>query len=403
MPTPRANITESVLIWARKQAGYSPEDAARKLNVKEERYLSWEDADDDLKPTIKQLRNIAKLYKRPVSLFYLPEPPEGFQPMRDLRRLPGDRLGEYSPALRFEMERAQQRREVALDLFQTAGDDLEKFGLKASVLDDPETVGAAVRTALGVNFSDQKTWRRKGTLEPFKAWRRAIEAYGVLVFQMSGIETDEVNGFALAAEVLPIIAVNRGDVPNRRTFSLLHEFSHLLLNLSGVSDLDVDTTRPPEEQRIEVFCNHVAAAALMPKEHVLSAPMVRAHPGKSTGWSDSDIRTVSDQFGVSREAFLRRLATFERTTFGFYRAKAEQYNEEWRALKARQKAEYKESKKKFSKNPPQDVFVELGRPFVRLVLNGVRQDLMTLNEASGYFNNLRIRHFPKLEERAFTG
>lgn len=93
MPKPRANITESVLIWARKQAGYSPEDAARKLNVKEERYLSWEDADDDLKPTIKQLRSIAKLYKRPVSLFYLPEPPEGFQPMRDLRKIAGGPAG----------------------------------------------------------------------------------------------------------------------------------------------------------------------------------------------------------------------------------------------------------------------------------------------------------------------
>ena len=174
MPTLRSNIPVSVLVWARKQAGYSPEEAARKLNVKEERYLSWEDADDDLKPTIKQLRNIAKLYKRPVSLFYLPEPPEGFQPMRDLRRLPGDRLGAYSPTLRFEMERAQQRREVALDLYQTAGDDLKKFGLTVSLSDDPETVGADVRKALGVHFSDQRTSPRKGALAPFTAWRRYI-------------------------------------------------------------------------------------------------------------------------------------------------------------------------------------------------------------------------------------
>lgn len=403
MPTPRANITESVLVWARKQAGYSPEEAARKLSVKEERYLAWEDPEDVQKPTIKQLRNAARLFKRPVSLFYLPEPPQGFQPMRDLRRLPGDRMGDYSPALRFQMERAQQRREVALDLYQAAGYDLPKFSLTASLDDNPEVVGQKIRQALGISFAEQTTWRKRGVLESFKAWRRAIEAYGVLVFQISGVETDEVNGFALATTFLPIIAVNRGDVPNRRTFSLLHEFAHLLLNLSGVSDLEIDTSRPPEEQRIEVFCNHVAAASLMPEDHILGAALVQLHPGKSTVWTDAEIRSVSDQFGVSREAFLRRLVTFNRTTEGFYQAKKAQYDEEWRAYKARQKIEYKESKKKFSTNPPQDVFVELGRPFVRLVLNSVKQDLMTLNEASGYFGNLRIRHFPKLEERAFSG
>ena len=47
---------------------------------------------------------------------------------------------------------------------------------------------------------------------------------------------------------------------------MLHEFAHLMVRVSGVSDLETDERRPPEDQRIEVFCNHVAAAALMPKE-----------------------------------------------------------------------------------------------------------------------------------------
>ena len=57
---------------------------------------------------------------------------------------------------------------------------------------------------------------------------------------------------------------------------LLHEFAHLMVRVSGVSDLETDAKRPPEDQRIEVFCNHVAAAALIPREALLSDPRVIA-------------------------------------------------------------------------------------------------------------------------------
>jgi Zn-dependent peptidase ImmA (M78 family) len=43
-----------------------------------------------------------------------------------------------------------------------------------------------------------------------------------------------------------VIAVNRKDPPTRRTFSLLHEFAHLMVRISGVSDLEADAKRPPK-------------------------------------------------------------------------------------------------------------------------------------------------------------
>lgn len=350
-----ANITKAVLVWARNQAGYSQEDVARKIPVKVGRYQIWENPDDGLKPTIKQLRKIAKIFKRPVSLFYLSEPPEGFQPMRDFRRLPGDGLRFYSPALLHEMDLAQQRRNLAIELFQDVGEELDEFTMTASLEEDPEALGARIRQELGITFFDQTQWRRNDMLGPFKAWRRALEAKNILVFQMGSVDREEVNGFALAEKVLPIIAVNRNDAPNRRTFSLLHEFVHILLKLSGASDLDVDATRPPEEQKVEVFCNHVAAAALMPREEVLGLPVVQAHPGRSTNWNDEDIREAGDLLGVSRDAFLRRLLTFDRTTKAFYEAKRKQYNQEFLEEMEKRRKQYRESGKLFRKNPPQDV------------------------------------------------
>ena len=81
-------------------------------------------------------------------------------------------------------------------------------------------------------------------------------------------------GFALAAETLPVIAVNRNDVLTRRTFSLVHELAHLIIRVSGVSDLETDARRPPEDQKIEIFCNQVAGAALIPKTALFSEALV---------------------------------------------------------------------------------------------------------------------------------
>ncbi|MDP6817195.1 MAG: helix-turn-helix transcriptional regulator [Alphaproteobacteria bacterium] len=86
MRSGRANITKAVLFWAREKAGYSEEDAARKIQVKVERYQAWENEDEELKPTVKQLRRIAKLYKRPVSLYL---------PRRIARRFPAN--ARFSP------------------------------------------------------------------------------------------------------------------------------------------------------------------------------------------------------------------------------------------------------------------------------------------------------------------
>jgi len=379
------------------------EDAANKLRVKVERYQSWEDANSDAKPTIKQLRRIANQFKRPVSVFYLAEPPEGFMPMRDFRRLPGDGIQHYSPALLYEMELAQQRRELSLELYRDFGDEIPEFTETARLTDNPEEVGQRIREMLGITFDEQVAWRQGDRLGPFKAWRSAIEALGILVFQMNRVDPDEVSGVAVAEYPLPIIAVNRKDVPNRRTFSLLHELAHILLRLSGASDLTVDDHRPPEEQEVEVFCNRAAASALMPEDIFLDMPAIRAQNRHSEQWEDRDILTLSRQFGVSPEALVRRLLTFGRTTQRFYEHKRQQYSDEYQREMERRRVALKQSDKKFSRNPPVDTFVELGRPFVRLILDSVKSDFITLNEASGYLGNLRIRHFSNLEERVYTG
>ena len=62
----KALINPSMLAWAREQAGFSPDEAARRLHIEEERLAALEKGDET--PTFAKLLDIADLYKRPVSL-----------------------------------------------------------------------------------------------------------------------------------------------------------------------------------------------------------------------------------------------------------------------------------------------------------------------------------------------
>jgi Zn-dependent peptidase ImmA (M78 family) len=71
-------------------------------------------------------------------------------------------------------------------------------------------------------------------------------------------------------------------------------------------------------------CNSVAAAALMPRDVLSAQPRVTALGPRSTKWTDAEISELARDFNVSREALLRRLLTFDRTTEEFYRQKRAQ-------------------------------------------------------------------------------
>ena len=69
----RASITPNVLKWARESARISEEIAAAKVSVSVERLKEWEEGISQ--PTIRQAEILAKLYKRPFALFFLPDIP----------------------------------------------------------------------------------------------------------------------------------------------------------------------------------------------------------------------------------------------------------------------------------------------------------------------------------------
>ena len=376
--SPKAIIKPIVLKWLRSESGLSVEETAHKIQTKPEYLKAWEDGKE--KPSMSQLRRLAKAFKRPICYFYLPNPVDEPSIPHDFRRLPEPHdVKNYSPALRHEIRTAYDRRSLALDFAKETGHEIPPFDNIGSVtIDaDPEQVGKQLRKIVGITYSKQHTWR-----EPYvayKGWRTHVEALGVLVFQITSVELSQMLGFTLPYREFPVIAINRKNSPNGRAFSLLHEFVHLLLNENGICNID-DTLLPaPQGQKIEIFCNHVAGAAIVPRSELLMHHIVTACGTQAQDWEDSNIATLSRDFGTSKEVIVRRLLINKLTTKEFYDRKRTEFiarNKQFAQKKREESGNY-------SSNIAQETVSNLGS-FARIMLDSYHSNIINLSEASEY-------------------
>jgi Zn-dependent peptidase ImmA (M78 family)/transcriptional regulator with XRE-family HTH domain len=379
-----AMVEGSILQWARETAGLTRAEAARSLQTKEEKVLIWEQGKE--RPSMPQLRKMTAVYNRQLSDFYLPAPPDEAALPHDFRRSPGDGVFRYSRALRFRLRQARQRRELARDLATEQDVEIRQLPV-IDVAEDTEAIGDQVRELLQVTVAEQSGWR--DPRKSYNGWRAHVEATGVLVFQVTGVQPSEMLGFSLTEQPLPIIGINRKLAPNGRTFTLLHEFVHVLLRQSSLCDIEERFIRSPQEQRTEVFCNAVAAAALVPLGALLSNPLVSAHD-QSLDWTDDELNAIARAFGVSAHVILRRLLTGGRTTQAFYGARAAL----WRLYEA---TPVKDEDEEFRRNMPQEVVSDLGRPLVSLILESYLNSNLSLSEASRFLG-LRAGQVAKVRE-----
>lgn len=373
--TVKALINPELLVWARKTAHVDLARAAKAAKVTVSTLEKWEAGEDH--PSVAKLRQLAKLYKRPLAVFYLPEKPLDFAPLKDFRRLPGEVAGILSAALASQISAAEERRELALELYTELGEDPPASELRASITEDVDEVAARIRQWLGISPAQQHGWRdiRVG----YNAWRQRIEDLGVLVFQLTGVGVKEARGFAIAKRPLPAVAVNGRDAYSARSFSLIHELTHVLLGESSISDFsesNADKARIPNAAKIEVFCNAVAAATLLPREAVLEHALVRVHAGGT--WTDDELQELSRAFAVSEEAVLRRLLTLGKASTAFYKEKRKVYE----ALAA----ELAASKRKGRATPSQKALGRLGTGYARVILQAYYRQRLTLADVSAYLN-----------------
>ncbi|MGA2631632.1 MAG: helix-turn-helix transcriptional regulator, partial [Terriglobia bacterium] len=171
-------MNPDVLRWARERAGLSLPAVAARIKKGEEVVADWETGSES--PTFRQLEELAdRVYKRPVAIFFFPNPPSEEDARSQFRTLPESEIDTLAPDTRFALREALAFQESVREL--TAGTNpatnIFTRDVRPHLGESIEELAAKVRSYLEIPLNVQSAWA--STEEAMRRWRRACERVGV--------------------------------------------------------------------------------------------------------------------------------------------------------------------------------------------------------------------------------
>jgi Zn-dependent peptidase ImmA (M78 family) len=186
-----------------------------------------------------------------------------------------------------------------------------KFVGSFTLQDEPGKVAADIRRVLGMDLALRRAAKDWGDYVAKLSGRS--EDVGILVMR-SGVvgnatrrklSSGEFQGFALTDPLAPIVFVNSDDFKAAQVFTLVHELAHIWIGKSAISHFDPTIPREPESP-IELFCNHISAEVLAPRQEFEKV------------WTNAEIEMLvgrlSRYFWVSTLVILRRAYELDKIT-----------------------------------------------------------------------------------------
>jgi len=387
----KAIITPNILRWARETSKMSIETVALKIKVKEEKIDLWEKGDNY--PTINQLEKLSKLYRRPISVFYLPEPPSDFQTLRDFRK--SRDLNEYSTALTFIIRDIQLKQFWLSNFLKEESEQPLDFIGKFNKNDDIKLIAKNIKEVLEIDDH----YYNNDTL---RYWIDKIEQKGIFVSLTSNIhshlkiDVEEVKGFAITDKYAPFIFINSADSKNSQLFSLIHELAHLWINVSGVSAFDFIDFRDKNELNkydpLEVVCNKVAAEILMPEE------IIRSLFKSNSEITHELIEKKAREIKVSSFALLVRLVNMNIISTTVFNSYKKVFNEKYEDYLERQ------AKKTKKKGGPSYYILKIrknSRAFTSFIYGNYKSGKISGYEANKLLD-IKVSNFKNLEKYLYA-
>lgn len=351
------DLQPQLLKWARLRAQLTVEVLAEKMGVSVERVEGWE-ASGSL--TLKQAEKLAKTTHTAFGYLFLEVPPDEKLPIPDFRTVGSKPAERPSPDLLDVIYQSLRRQEWFREyLIYEEQPPLAIVG-SAPVGTSIEAAAAAIRRELRFHPSTSRESTLDGVMREFC---EAAEAAGILVMRDGTVgnnthrklNPDEFRGFALVDSHAPLVFVNAADVKAAQIFTLAHELAHIWAGETALSNLE--NSMASEQQRVEWFCNAVAAEYLVPLKEL------QAKLTKLNGTPQQVVDALRRHFRVSELVIIRRLydakqmpkAEFKR----WYESRIEDYRKQ-----------PKNSGGDFYKNQPVKIGKRFGSALVASTLEG---------------------------------
>lgn len=365
--------------WARETAGLSIDDVARKMKKDRGVILAWENGESA--PTYSQLEKLAyEVFKRPLAVFFFPQPPKEPTPKQSFRTLPDFEIDRFSPRMRLLVRQANAM-QINLSELNDGKNPSQKNILKDLRIlpsSSPFEMAKTVRKYLGVSIKEQMKWLNVD--DALNHWREIIEDCGIFVFK-EAFKEDSCSGFCLYHDEFPITYLNNSKPKTRQIFSLFHELAHLLLGTGGIDAKNDDfiSSLTGINRKIEILCNAFAGEFLVPASDFEKEISVHEI-------NDRGIRDLSELFKVSREVILRRLLENRLIDREYYAEKSHEWSDENRAKAKCSGGDFYATKR-----------VYLGQKFLELTFGKYYQKRITIDELAEFLG-VKVNSIPKMED-----
>ena len=328
-------VSPEILSWARDRAGLSKAEAARKLAIKAaygktplERLTELESGDRE--PTRPLVLRMAAVYRQPLITFYLAQPPEPSLHDSEFRSLSGSRSDQARiDTLVRDMQASQGLVHEIL-----ADEDAPRVPFIGTLtLDQGVDHGLSkVRELLG----DDGFMKHRGAGSLFNGLREAAERAGVFVIlkgnlgsHHTALDTTAFRGLALTDPLAPLIVINDNDARTAWSFTLVHEFVHLLLGRNACSS-------SAGNSEVERFCDDVASLFLLPEAPIRELRAARDELA-------ANMTDIAGEWNVSRTLVAYRLLRAGHIGQAEYGRLAEEFHQSWLSQRQRLRERNRES------------------------------------------------------------
>ena len=370
-------INPTIIKWARERSGYTLQEVAKSLNRAVATISNWESG--AAAPTYVQLEKLADKYKRPIAMFFFPEPPQEPDFVEQLA-LRSSEIEQLDPSIRILLRQAYARQLSLMELNMgvNPADTTVFRDLHPQLGDSPTELAQQTRAYLDISVDTQAGWN--SAKEALGNWRESVEEKGIFVFK-AAFQNDSVDGFCLVHEQFPVIYLNNSRSSVRQIFSLFHELAHLLLGENGI-------TRGinPVGEQIEVFCNQFAAEFLVPSgdlETRFNYPF----------YNDAANEELAGYYKVSRPVILLKLVNRGVFTAEDYRQKIVQWTEEYESCLGRRTGDESPGGGDYYNTHA----VYLGYRFMELAFSKYYQGQCSMEELADHLN-IKVKNLFGLED-----
>jgi len=216
-------------------------------------------------PTLEQLEILAKHYRCPVGYFFTEMPPSQYTDSINFRGLSKEKFENLSYQSRLKIDEFIILADTLSDIVKESNIVINPKIPEIYLSDDIKDIVIKERKAFDFSKEVRDKWIT--TNEAFSFWKKSIEDRGVYVISL-GLIVNEIRGASKwDKESPPVILVNKNDYESAtgRTFTLLHEWAHLMLRDSG---LICDFIGDNEKAATEHFANKFAAEMMVSNDEL---------------------------------------------------------------------------------------------------------------------------------------